>query len=125
MSKRLQRVEILCRDFRKVLKQFHEKDTFIYADCPYLGTEYYYDHAFTMKDHEELASMLKSYQGTFVLLSKAKRKLRKLYRSNKHYMLEFEAASRLSDKRHREQLIMNFEMKHVNKYGKKDIKPYR
>ena len=41
------------------------------------------------------------------------------------HMLEFEDTYRLPDKRHREQLIMNFEIKHVNKYGDNDIKPYR
>ena len=41
------------------------------------------------------------------------------------HMLEFEDTYRLPDKHHREQLIMNFEMKHVNKYGDNDIKPYR
>ena len=51
--------------------------------------------------------------------------LRKLYRSNNHFVLNFEDTYRLPDKRHREQLIVNFEMKHINKYGDNDIKPYR
>lgn len=125
LSKRLQSVEILNRDFRKILRCYNQEHIFVYADCPYLGTEKYYDYVFTMKDHEDLADMLKSHKGTFVLSSKAKKELRKLYRSNKHYMLEFEDTIRLPDKRHREQLIMNFEMKHVNKYGDNDIKRYR
>ena len=125
LSRRLQKVEILNRDFRGVLKQYNSKDVFIYADCPYLGTEDYYENVFTPKDHEDLAGMLRSHKGTFVLSSKAKKELRKLYRSNNHYVLEFEETSRLPDKRHREQLIMNFEMKHVNKFGEKDIKPYK
>lgn len=125
LSKRLQSVEILNRDFRVVLKNYNKEHVFVYADCPYLGTEHYYDYAFTMKDHNDLAFMLKSHKGRFALSSKAKKELRKLYRSNKHYMLEFEETKRLPDKRHREQLIMNFEMKHVNKYGDNDIKPYR
>lgn len=52
-------MEILNRDFRGVLKQYNSKDVFIYADCPYLGTEDYYENVFTPKDHEDLASMLK------------------------------------------------------------------
>ena len=125
LSRRLQTVEILNRDFRYVLKQYNSKDIFVYADCPYLGTENYYDNVFTPKDHEDLASMLKSHKGRFALSSKAKKELRKLYRSNNHYVLEFEDTCRLPDKRHREQLIMNFEMKHVNKYGEIDVKPYQ
>lgn len=125
LSKRLQNVEILNRDFRRVLQSYNAECVFVYADCPYLGTEDYYDYVFAVQDHKDLAEMLKSHKGKFALSSKAKKQLRKLYRSNKHYMLEFEDTSRLPDKRHREQLIMNFEMKHVNKYGDNDIKPYR
>ncbi|MBQ3545180.1 MAG: DNA adenine methylase [Lachnospiraceae bacterium] len=125
LSKRLQSVEILNRDFRKVLKSYNAEDVFIYADCPYLGTEDYYENVFSMEDHKDLADMLKSHKGKFVLSSKAKKELRKLYRSNNHYILNFEATYRLPDKRHREQLIMNFKMIHVNKYEEDDIKPYR
>lgn len=125
LSKRLQSVEILNRDFREVLQSYDEEDVFVYADCPYLGTEDYYEYVFSMEDHKDLAEMLKSYRGKFALSSKAKKELRKLYRSNKHYVLNFEDTYRLPDKRHREQLIFNFEMKHVNKYGDNDVKPYR
>lgn len=125
LSKRLQSVEILNRDFRKVLKSYNAEDVFIYADCPYLGTEDYYENVFSMGDHKDLAEMLKSHKGKFVLSSKAKKELRKLYRFHNHYVLNFEDTYRLPDKRHREQLILNFEMKHVNKYGDNDIKPYR
>ena len=45
--------------------------------------------------------------------------------SNEIYVFNFEDTCRLPDKRHREQLILNFEMKHVNKYGDNGIKPYR
>ena len=125
LSKRLQNIEILNRDFRKVLKSYDSEKVFIYADCPYLGTEDYYDYVFKVQDHKDLAEMLKSHKGKFVLSSKAKKELHKLYRSNNHYVLNFEDTYRLPDKRHREQLIVNFEMKHVNKYEDTDIKPYR
>ena len=125
LSKRLQNVEILNRDFRKVLKSYDAEDIFVYADCPYLGTEEYYDYVFSAQDHKDLAEMLRSHKGKFALSSKAKKELRKLYRSNNHFVLNFEDTYRLPDKRQREQLIVNFEMKHINKYGDNDIKPYR
>ena len=59
LSKRLQNVEILNRDFRKVLHSYNAEDVFVYADCPYLGTEDYYDYVFTVQDHKDLAGMLK------------------------------------------------------------------
>ena len=125
LSKRLQNVEILNRDFRKVLKSYNAEDVFVYADCPYLGTEDYYESVFSMQDHKDLAEMLKTHKGKFALSSKAKKELRKLYRSNNHFVLNFEDTYRLPDKRHREQLIMNFKLIHVNKYGDNDVKPYR
>ena len=132
LSDRLQTVEILNRDFRKVLSQFNDASVFVYADCPYLGTEDYYEckvngktYVFGENEHRDLAQMLKEHKGIFVLSSKAKRDLRKLYRSNGHYVLNFEATGRMPDKRHREQLIMNFKMEHVNKFGENDIKEYR
>ncbi len=125
LSKWLQSVVILNRDFRKVLQSFNKKNVFIYADCPNLGTEDYYDYVFYAKDHADLAGMLKEHTGKFVLSSKAKKELRKLYRSNGHCVLEFEDTKRLPDKRHREQLVMNFKMHHTNKFGEEDIKPYR
>ncbi len=125
LSKRLQTVEILNRDFRRVLEQFNKPNIFIYADCPYLGTEKYYKNIFSDEDHRDLSKMLKAHKGKFALSSKAKGELRKLYRSNRHYMLEFEATAKMPDKRRREQLIFNFKMIHKNKFGEDDIKTYR
>ena len=45
--------------------------------------EDYYENVFSMQDHRDLAEMLKSHKGKFALSSKAKKDLRKLYRSNK------------------------------------------
>ena len=84
-------MEILNRDFRKVLKSYNAENVFVYADCQYLGTEDYYENVFSMQDHKDLAEMLKSHKGKFALSSKAKKDLRKLYRSNNHYVLNFEA----------------------------------
>lgn len=44
-SLRLQSVVILNLDFREVLKSYNKEHVFVYTDCSYLGTEYYYDHA--------------------------------------------------------------------------------
>lgn len=118
-------MEILNRDFRKVLKSYNAEDVFVYVDCLYLGTEDYYDYVFSLQDHKDLAEMLKVHKGKFALSSKEKKELCKLYRSNNHYVHNFEDTYRLPDKRHREQLIMNFKMIHVNKYREDDIKPYR
>jgi len=80
LSDRLQTVEILNRDFRKVLSQFNDASVFVYADCPYLGTEDYYEcevnravYVFGDNEHKDLAQMLKEHKGIFALSSKAKK----------------------------------------------------
>ena len=42
-----------------MLKSYNAEDVFIYADCPYLGMEDYYENVFSMEDHKDLADMLK------------------------------------------------------------------
>ena len=68
LSDRLQTVEIFNRDFRKVLSQFNDENVFVYADCPYLGTEVYYEcevngkaYVFVDNEHRDLAQMLKEH----------------------------------------------------------------
>jgi len=43
-----------------------------------MGTEEYYDYVFSVQDHKDLAEMLKSHKGKFVLSSKAKKQLSKV-----------------------------------------------
>ena len=57
LSKRLQSVVILNRDFRKVLQSFNKKNVFIYADCPYLGTEDYYEYVFVWHNLSQLVQV--------------------------------------------------------------------
>ena len=106
-------------------KDYHNSIQWILQLSKRLQNVEYYDYVFSAQDHKDLAEMLKSHKGKFALSSKAKKELRKLYRSNNHFVLNFEDTYRLPDKRHREQLIVNFEMKHIIKYGDNDIKPYR
>ena len=68
LSKRLQSVEVLNRDFRKVLQSYNAENVFVYADCPYLGTEDYYDYVFSPQEHKDLAEMLKAHKGKFGIL---------------------------------------------------------
>ena len=113
-SKKIEWLEKLVFSVNKQELNIHDNKVikFIYdADCPYLGTEDYYEcevngatYVFGDNEHRDLAQMLKEHKGIFVLSSKTKKKLRKLYRSNGHYVLYFEATGRIPDKRHREQL---------------------
>lgn len=64
---RLSTVQIECFDFRKIISKYDTPNTLFYLDPPYVGKEHYYRTDFTEKDHIELAELLKSIKGKFVL----------------------------------------------------------
>ena len=64
---RLSTVQIECLDFRKVIEKYDTPNTLFYLDPPYVGKEHYYRTGFTKKDHIELAEILKTIKGKFVL----------------------------------------------------------
>ena len=64
---RLSTVQIECLDFRKIISKYDTPNTLFYLDPPYVGKEHYYRTGFTKKDHIELAEILKTIKGKFVL----------------------------------------------------------
>jgi len=66
--KRLRYVQIENLDFRECIRKYDSEDTFFYLDPPHIGNEKYYEGNFTMRDHEDLAKILKSIKGKFMLL---------------------------------------------------------
>jgi DNA adenine methylase len=124
LSERLKSVTILNRDFRKVLKNYNSSNVFVYADSPYIDTEHYYAVEFGWQDHVVLAEMLKAHKGKFALSCKAKREVRKLYRSNRHFCLDFEVSNREKNMRNNEKLIFNFKFEHKNRNGVSNLKPF-
>jgi len=67
---RLQRVQIECADFRKILQKYDGPDYLAYCDPPYLhetrsSTRYEFD--MTREDHEDLVNLLLQYDGKVVL----------------------------------------------------------
>ena len=81
--KYLKEVSVLCynKDYKEIIKEFDNKDTFFYCDCPYLGKELYYkNHPFLTKEHHiELSNILKNIKGKFLLSYQDKPLIRKLY----------------------------------------------
>jgi len=68
-SKRFKDVTLECKDFREVIKSYDSEKTLFYLDPPYVGKgrEDYYRHGFTVADLKDLARLLKSVRGYWVL----------------------------------------------------------
>lgn len=67
---RLQRVQIECQDFRKILETYDTPDTCFYLDPPYIQSTRSaggYKHEMTDDDHRELVEMMLSLKGSSVL----------------------------------------------------------
>jgi len=63
---RIKQVQIESLDFVECIKKYDTKNTFFYCDPPYLGVadaEKYYGRKFTMRDHYDLANILKNIKG--------------------------------------------------------------
>jgi len=56
-QKRLERVQLECRDFREVIEQYDDEECLMYVDPPYVDMNYY-QVKFKREDHEELAELL-------------------------------------------------------------------
>lgn len=65
---RLKRITLLSKDYKEILESIlNKEDIMLYADPPYVGTEYYYDLEFNEKDHKELAEYLNKLKCSVML----------------------------------------------------------
>lgn len=82
-SKRLKGVCIENMDFKKLIQTYDSPQTLFYLDPPYIGTESYYQtpQGFHIDQHIELANILKTIQGKFVLSYNDCEVVRDLYKS--------------------------------------------
>ncbi|TDY40452.1 DNA adenine methylase Dam [Alicyclobacillus sacchari] len=80
ISKRLQSVELLNRDFRKVIRAYRDhEDALILADPPYYDGTDYYEGSFAWKDHRDLAQLLTSIRGKAMVLNSQNERIHELY----------------------------------------------
>lgn len=80
VSKRLQSVELLNRDFRKVIRAYRDHDeALILADPPYYDGTDYYKSSFTWKDHRDLAQLLTTIRGKAMVLNSQNERIHELY----------------------------------------------
>lgn len=67
LKKRLQYVQISCRDALQVIKERDTVDTFFYLDPPYPGTNQGHYSGYTWENLEELLTLLAAVKGKFIL----------------------------------------------------------
>lgn len=67
LKKRLQNVQISCRDALQVIKERDTVDTFFYLDPPYPGTNQGHYSGYTWENLEELLTLLAAIKGKFML----------------------------------------------------------
>ncbi len=66
VADRLRGVALECDDFEKIIERFDGPGVFFYCDPPYWlgeGDNTYYEHPFTLWDHQRLARCLSNIQG--------------------------------------------------------------
>lgn len=70
ISKRMKNCLVMNKSYEKVITANDTKDTLLYLDPPYVGTEDYYKklaNSFTKQDHIKLRDLLRDFKGTFIL----------------------------------------------------------
>lgn len=71
------------RDFEQVFRHWNKPRTLFYVDPPYVDTEHYYEHPFTLQDHKRLATLLNSTSAYIALSYYPHPLLDELYPANK------------------------------------------
>lgn len=106
--KRLERVQLECLPYEKVLRRYDRPATLFYLDPPYFGRKLY-RYNLTPADFEKLAERLRKLRGKFVLSLNDVPEVRTLFR--RFHLREVElpyTAQKRAGRRFREVLITNF-----------------
>jgi DNA adenine methylase len=108
VHKRLERVQIECLPYTKILDRFDRPKSLFYLDPPYWGRKLY-KFNFTDDDFAKLAERLHSLHGKFVLSLNDVPRVRELFKDFHLREIEFHyTAQQKAGKRFRELLITNF-----------------
>ena len=111
-SRRLKRASIENMSYEKLIKEYDDKDALFYLDPPYVGTESYYKTPkdFSMNDHRNLALILQSIKGKFILSYNDCEIVRELYAGFRfeEAQINYCLNGAVRDKVSAEVIVMNF-----------------
>lgn len=80
VSSRFEGVEITNRDCRKIIRRYsNNENALMLCDVPYYGCKNYYQNSFTIKDHREVADLLKDVKGKVMVCHSRNYQIHKLY----------------------------------------------
>lgn len=104
---RLLAVQLECLPYQEILQRYDRADTFFYLDPPYFGLPHY-KFNLSEKDYIELASLLRSLKGRFLLSLNDRPEVRKIFADFKISKLSFAySAQPIAGKKYNELLISN------------------
>lgn len=89
LKKRLQYVQISCRDALQVIRDRDNERTFFYLDPPYPDTNQGHYSGYTWKELEELLTLLQSIKGQFALSNYPSEMISKFSAENNWQLKEF------------------------------------
>jgi DNA adenine methylase len=96
--------------YQEILRRYDRPDTFFYLDPPYFGLPYY-KFNFTESDYVELANILKTLKGKFLLSLNDTPEVRRIFSDFKIKGFSFSySAQNKGGKKHKEVLISNYEL---------------
>jgi len=109
---RLRMVQIENNDAIKVIQRADTKDTFIYCDPPYIGSDMGHYKGYTEEDYKQLLDVLVKVKGKFLLSSYPSSILSQYIKKHKWKTKKVEkavAVTKYTDKKKTEMLVMNYE----------------
>jgi DNA adenine methylase len=89
-AKRLEHVQIECRDAIEVIKLWDSEDTFFYCDPPYYNSDMGHYSGYTKQDFEKLLQALAVIKGKFLLSSYPSEIVEKYTKKNKWFTQKIE-----------------------------------
>ena len=118
-EQRLTKVQVENNNAIKVINRCDDKETFIYADPPYIGSDQGHYKGYSENDYRELLNALSKVKGKFLLSSYPSKILAtyiKKYKWNVQKVTKSVAVTKHTDKVKTEMIVMNYDPKKIKSF---------